>query len=106
MTEDKLEYILEWYAEWGLPFPVTLVPGLGSMEAEGKGRGEEEGNPVEEVWLSPSQPQRGPTGVGAPFPNLTGQPHPRQWETIAPNYCYHHLGSCGDYDGACVSHSA
>lgn len=34
---------------------------------------------MEEVCgSSPSQLQTGASGMGAPFPNLTGQPHPRQ----------------------------
>ena len=58
---------------------MTLVPNLGSFEAEGRGREEEEKNLMEEVCASsPNQLQREASGMGAPFPNLTGQPHPRQ----------------------------
>ena len=47
-------------------------------------------------------------------PSLTGQasltpgsaPGGVVGKTTAFNYCYHHPGSCGDYDGASVSHSA
>ena len=64
----------------GVPLSCDPGPNLVSFEAEGRGTQRRRRNLMEEVrGSSPSQLQRGASGMGAPFPNLTGQPHPRQY---------------------------
>lgn len=79
-------------------------------EDEIHNQGQTMGSYEESMSKSLANPRDAPPAYRYTLPS-PGQRHPRlcSWgelETTVSNYCYHHHGSCGDYYGTSVSHSA